>query len=69
MVDRLVRRDHAGEGEEARLHDRVDPRPELVLAGDPVGVDRPHGEVLLDDLSLHLVRQPVPHLVGGRTGC
>ena len=64
VVDGLISRDHAGEGEEARLHDGVDPRAELMLLGHPVGVDGPDGEVLVDDLGLHFERQPVPQLLG-----
>ena len=62
-LDRLLARQHSGEGEEAGLQDDVGPSGEADLAGDPAGVDRVHVDVLGEDLLLHRARQRVPHLV------
>ena len=59
----LFHRQNAGELEETRLHDGVDPRPESELLGQPVRVDHVEPQVLVDELLLHLDGQLVPHLV------
>ncbi len=59
----LIDGQHAGEVEEARLHDRVDPRSETDLLGHPVRVDDEQLQVLVDQLLLHLDRQLIEHLV------
>ena len=64
LLDGDLRREDTGELEEARLHDRVDAVAHLRLAGDLVCVDDPQRDLLVEDLSLHLDRQVVPHLVG-----
>ena len=65
VVDRFVARQHAGDREEAGLHDGVDARAHAGALGEVVGVDGEEAELLLDDLLLHLARQLVPDLVGG----
>ena len=62
-LDRLLARQHAGDGEEAGLQDDVGPAGEADLARDPAGVDRVHVDVLGEDLLLHRARERVPHLV------
>ncbi len=63
LADGLFARQHAGDGEEARLHDRVDARAHARLAGDRVGVDHVELQLLVDDLLLHGARQVIPDLV------
>ncbi len=63
-LDRLLARQHARDGEEARLQDDVDPPCETDLARDPAGVDHVHLDVLGEDLLLHRARERVPHLAG-----
>ena len=62
-VDGLARRDDAGDGEETRLEDGIDPSPQTHVTGDAVGVDHPQVEVLVDDLALDARGQVAPHLV------
>ena len=50
--DRLLPRQHAGDGEEAGLQDHVDPAREAGLAGDPARVDHVDLEALGEDLLL-----------------
>ena len=49
-----------GEVEETGLEDGVDPESETGLAGYGSGVDGPHPELLVHDLSLRFERDPVP---------
>ena len=62
--DRLVRRQDAGELEEARLHDRVDPAAHPGLVGDRERVDHPEVDLLVDEQLLDAARQVIPDLVG-----
>ena len=64
--DRFVARQQARDREEARLHDRVDARAHAGALRQVVGVDREEADLLVDDLFLHLPRQVVPDLVGGK---
>ena len=61
--DRLVARQHAGDGEEAGLQHDVDPPGEADLAGDLAGVDRVDVDALGEDLLLDGPRQRIPDLV------
>ena len=61
---RLVLGQHTRDREEAGLQDGVGAVAQTHLAGHGQGVDGPQVEVLLEDLTLHGVRQLVPHLVG-----
>ena len=63
LGDGLLARQHAGDGEEAGLHDRVDAPAHAGVLGDLVGVDHVELQLLVDDLLLHLARQVVPDLV------
>ena len=63
-LDRLLARQHSGEGEEAGLQDDVDSPGQADLARDPVGVDDVHVEVLGEDLLLGRPGERVPDLVG-----
>ncbi len=51
------------EGEEARLHDGIDAPAHVGLVGHGVGIDNEEAQSLLDDASLGLLRQVVPHLI------
>ena len=62
-VDRLLARQHVGDGEEAGLQDDVDPSGDPYLTGDPPGVDRIHVDLLGEDLLLDWAGQRIPHLV------
>ena len=62
--DRILARQHAGDGEEARLQHDVDPARQARLAGDPAGVDDVEIDALGEDLLLDRARQRVPDLVG-----
>ena len=67
LLDRvhgLVEREHAREGEEARLQHGVDATAETGVAGDPGGVDDEQPQALLPDLPAHVRRQVLPDLVG-----
>jgi hypothetical protein len=64
LVDRLVARQHAREGEEAGLHDRVDAPAHADVVGDLVAVDRPQLEAALAHDPLALDGQVVPELAG-----
>ncbi len=61
--DRVVGGNHAGQLEEAGLHDRVDADAHLRLASHVVGVDRVELQLLVDDLPLHFDRQMIPDLI------
>ena len=50
----LVGRQYLGQGEEARLHHRVDPVAEFGLSRHPVAVDDPQLDVLVLYLALHV---------------
>ena len=63
LADRLVPRQHAGQREEARLHDRVDAALQAHLARHRGGVDHVHLQLLLDDLFLDLSGKMIPHFV------
>ena len=69
LLDRLLPRQHAGQGEEAGLHHRVDPAAHSRFAGHLVGVDDEELQLLVDDLLLDFLRQVVPDLVRHRRGC
>ncbi len=64
MGDRLIGRQHVGEREEARLHDRVDPPGETRRLGHRGRVDRVEMQAALDHDLLRLDRQAVPDLLG-----
>ncbi len=53
-------RQHAGNGEEAGLQDRVGAGAEADVTGDLGGVDDEEAEALVDDLGLHRAGQAVP---------
>ena len=61
LRDGLVTREDAGNREETRLHDRVDPRAHARLAGHFVGVDRVELQLALDNRLLRLSGQRVPN--------
>ncbi len=63
-VDRLVARQHPRNGEEAGLHDGVDPRAHPRRLRDLVAVDDVEADLPVDDLPLHAPRDPVPDLLG-----
>ena len=65
LRDRLLARQHAGDGEEAGLHDGVDAPAHARPLGQLEGVDGEEADLLLDHLLLHLARQVVPHRVRG----
>jgi hypothetical protein len=60
MRDRLVARQHAGDREEAGLHDGIDPPSHPRLARHLIGVDHGEAQPLLYDLLLDLARQVAP---------
>ena len=62
LRDRLLLREHAGDGEEAGLEHRVDPSGEPGLAGHPPGIDDVEGDPLGEELLLRLAGQRVPYL-------
>ncbi len=53
-VEGALARQHAREGEEAGLHHGVDAPPHARLPRDPVGIDGPDPQLLLEDRFLHL---------------
>ena len=63
-LQRLVARQHPGDGEEAGLQDGVRPPGQPGLTGDGIGVDGEQPQPAVDDLLLHRRGQGVPHLVG-----
>ena len=63
LVDGLVARQHAADGEEAGLHDGVDAPAHAGASGHFVGVDDVEAQLLLDDRLLGFTRQVIPHLV------
>ena len=63
LGDGLLGRQDAGELEEARLHDGVDPAAHPGLVRDGEGIDHPEVDVLLDELALDSAGQVVPDLV------
>ena len=62
-ADRALRRQHAGEREEARLEDRVHAAGEAGLTRDLARVDDVQPQLLREDVLLHVARQPVPDVV------
>ena len=63
LVDGLLARQHAGEGEEAGLHDGVDARAHAGGLGDREGVNDVELELLLDQGFLRRAGEFVPDLV------
>ena len=63
LGDGLVGRQHAGDGEEAGLHDGVDAPAHAGLPGHVHRVDHVELQLLLDQVLLDLARQVVPDLV------
>ena len=61
--DRLVLRKDAREREVAGLEHCVDSARQARVASDPAGVDHVEAQALVDDLGLHLDRDPAPDLV------
>jgi hypothetical protein len=57
LFDRLFARQHAADGEEAGLHDRVDPVAHSGSAGNRISVNHIELELLLEDRLLRLPRQ------------
>ena len=68
LGDGLLGRQDAGELEEARLHDGVDPAAHAGLVGDGERVDHPEVDLLVDEQLLDAAGQVVPDLVRARTG-
>ena len=62
-LDRLCRRQHAREMEEAGLHDRIDACAHARLGGHGEGVDDPEVDLLVDQVPLDVDRQAIPDLV------
>ena len=62
-------RQHAGEGEETDLHDRVDAPAHAAFARDLVGVDHVNFAFLLDELLPGPARQLVPDLFRPDAAC
>ena len=58
--DGLVFGQDAADGEEAGLHDRIDPHAHARFLGHVVGVNDVKFDLLVDDLPLNLFRQMVP---------
>ena len=67
LLDRLLARQHAADGEEAGLHDGVDARAHAGLARHLVAVDHVELDLLAQHLLLRGLRQLVPDL-GRRVG-
>lgn len=63
VADGLICGNHAGQLEEAGLHDHVDAAAHARLAGHGECVDRVKLDILVQDLLLHAGGQRVPHLV------
>ncbi len=63
LLDRLIARQHAGDGEEADLHDRVDAAAHPGVARHSVGVDHVEFQLFVDDLLLDRARQLIPDLI------
>ncbi len=61
--DRLVARQHAGDGEEAGLQDGIDARAEAEVLRHLAGVDDVELQLAVDDAFLDRQRQVVPHRV------
>ena len=61
LRDRLLARKHPRNREEARLHDRIDPRAHARLARHLVGVDGEQSQLARHDGLLRLVRERRPH--------
>ena len=68
-VDRLVLRQHAGDGEEAGLHDRIDACAETQLMGEGDRVDHVELDLLVDDLLLDFVRHVIPNVFSRVGAC
>ena len=69
LGDRLVAREDARQGEEAGLHDRVDPAAEFRLLGHRQGVDNVELQLLVDDLPPRLLAEGGPRPRRVRRGC
>ncbi len=77
MGDRLFAWQHAGDGEEAGLQDRVRPQAQPELPRDGGSVDHEQPQMLVDDCLLHRAGQVAPNFVRrigrveqeGRAGC
>ena len=63
LRDRLVWRQDAGELEEARLHDGVDPAAHPGFVRDGQRIDHPEVDLLVDQQALDATGQAVPDLV------
>ena len=63
LLDRLLARQHARDGEEAGLQDGVGPAGQAGLAGDRAGVDHVQLDPLGEDLLLDRAGQRVPDLI------
>lgn len=64
QLGRLCRRYDGGQLEEGHLHHGIDAVAELALAGNLGGVDGVEARVFLAQHLLHLLRQPLPDLIG-----
>lgn len=63
LIDRFLAGEHVDQGEEAGLHDGVDPASQSGFAGDAVAVYDVELQLLRDDLFLHFAGQVIPDLV------
>ena len=63
LRNRLLARQHVGNGEEARLHDGVDAAAHAGGLGHGIGVNHITFQFLGDDLALGLHGELVPHLL------
>ena len=68
VADGFIGGNHAGQVEEAGLHDHVDAAAHAGSLGHLEGVDAVYLDVLVQNLLLHAGRQAVPHLVGFHGG-
>ncbi len=62
-VDRLVGGNDPGDCEEAGLEHGVDPSAEPDVSSDALGVNDPERQLLVDDLTLHIAGEVIPHVV------
>ena len=60
FLNRLVARQHLGNGEEAGLHDGVDARTHAIVAGHLLGIDAVDLQLSGDNLFLHRARHTIP---------
>ena len=61
--DRLVVRQHAGDGKEADLHDRVDPSTHAARASHGARVDDEEAQPPVVNRALHPLGKPLPHSI------